>query len=288
MTIKQIAAFAALLICVALGVGWSSWRLFSLSDQMAAQRSHLYQIRTADPGAQPLRTTYYKTSAVEQTLIDERADAAPGTPESPAADEERPTIGHVIDVAAPVDGRIESVGSCVSEIDESTDVVRGLKAGDHVAKGHVLATLWSADVGERKHRFLTAASQLLFDEAALEQLQSKGATKKELAEAARRRDVSKARLERSEDVLRSLAMGDEQMDALRHEAGKLQRGRPDYSMAEKWEELEIRAPHDGIVASIQVVAGREVEGGSVLFQIVEAKPPAHEVEGDQFADWLEP
>ena len=141
------------------------------------------------------QVAYYQTAAKEPAGRTEGAAARPAAPGQPAGQPLAPRIpdGHLLEVVTPVEGWIEAFGSTISEIDDEKQVVRGLKPGDHVAKGHVLATVSSADVGQRKHDFLTAASRLLFDEAALERLTAAGASKHELAEATRHRNASRAR-----------------------------------------------------------------------------------------------
>ena len=89
-------------------------------------------------------------------------------------------------------------------------------------------------------------------------------------------------------MLRSLTLDDGQIEALRREARAVHRGKPDYSSAEKWEELEIRAPQEGIVASVGVMAGGQVAAGSLLFRIAVDAASGPDVEGRRLADSVEP
>ncbi len=287
MTVKQQAAVAGLLVFVALGVGSLSWWVIELGNQAGLERGHLQQPWTVRRLGLLRHVAHYKTGVVDRHGSTGMATSDPAAPALPVTGDAQAAQGHLLDVVTPLDGRIESIGSCTSEIDDATKVVRGVKPGDRVAKGHLLATIWSIKIGERKHEFLTAASQLMFDDAALERLRAADVGQDELAKATRHRNASRARVERSEDILRSLMMDDAQIEALRRDAHAVHRGQPDYSTADKWEELEIHAPHDGVVASVDAAVGRQVEAGDRLFQIVE-DPKGQNVEGQRLADSLEP
>jgi biotin carboxyl carrier protein len=276
MKVKQAIAVIAVIVGGAW-LGWAASNLLQPAD-VSPPASSGQRIVVRMP---PVDASHQTTTAAYEI---EPAPSPPSTAAVTAGDPSDDKVIHVLDVTAPVDGRVERMGSTTSAINESVKITRALKPGDHVAKGQVLATIWSEDVGERKHQFVTAASTLLFDEAALKRLRETGGTKRELADARRQCEVDRGRLERAETILRGMMFSDEQIADLRETAVELRQGRPEYDDAEHWDELEVHAPHDAVVVSIHANAGRDVEGGGVLFRVVEEAPG----QPDQLADSIEP
>ncbi len=181
---------------------------------------------------------------------------------------------HVIEVRSTVGGRIVTIGSVAVKVGghgavkEST---RSLHPGDMVAKGQVLATVWSPQLGELKSRFLAAASRLMFDEASLARLNEESADEADLAEAKQHCSSDRASLLRAEQALREIDFSDELIEALRTAAAEIHQERPDYSRAETWAEFELRAPRDGTLVQVAPGPGGNVEAGAVLFQLAHVR-----------------
>ena len=186
----------------------------------------------------------------------------------------RPALGPTSDVVAPTEGSVVAAGSVHVQVHESLEFGRALRPGDRVAKGQVLATIWSVHVGETKSHFLAAVSRRLFDEASLARLRAAQAPKAAIAEVERhlRRDM--ASLTHAEQALRELGFVDDQIKEIRDAASLVHQGQPDYRDAERWAELELRAPHDGVVVRAEALIGNNVRPGVVLFQIAEQRPVA--------------
>ena len=74
-------------------------------------------------------------------------------------------------------------------------------------------------------------------------------------------------MSQAELALRDLDCTDEEIEAIRADAKSVHEGQPDYSQADKWAEIEVRAPADGTVVLSTAVAGTVVSGSTVLFRI---------------------
>lgn len=171
-------------------------------------------------------------------------------------------LAQVTEVCSTLDGRIVSTGSF-------NQVHRTLRPGDRVTKGQVLATICSTELGEKKSRYLAAASRLQFDEASLAQLRTDHQSDDVIADVERHCQMDRESLERAEHVLASLELNEHEIESIRAAATQLQQGEKLGGRAEDWTEFELRAPRDGILLHVHAVPGKTVRRGAVLLEIAE-------------------
>src|SRR5262249_46065340 len=101
-----------------------------------------------------------------------------------------------------------------------------LQAGDVVAKGQLLAVLWSKDLGEKKSELIDALSQLRLDRETHQRLQDlyqkEGAIPPARVDEARRAvEASLVAAGKAERTLRAWRISDEEIAALHAEAKRL-------------------------------------------------------------------
>ena len=128
-------------------------------------------------------------------------------------------------------------------------VLRGLRPGDRVQKGQVLAVVWSIDVGARKSDVVDALVQLRLDEKRLaerEKLYATGSLPLDTLLQTRRDVVSDRNAkERAERTLRTWNIPDHEIKAVYDEAelAAARQGKRDEAKEKLWARSElIRAP----------------------------------------------
>ena len=262
MAVKVIAAAVVLLALGLVVVGGGGWNLPILTaEKPVASLPQSVGVTVMRPVVAALETN--PTSPIAEAVAkptESKPSSAIGWAIDPA---------HVVDVRASVEGRIVSAGSVASKIQSApgVEIHRSLHPGDKIKKGQVLATLWSPQVGERKSRFLASASRLMFDEASLDRLRQDKASASAIAEAERHCRIDKTSLARAEQALRETDFSEDDIAAVRRAAAQLHQGQPDYSGAESWAEVELRAPQDGVLLQASVAPGGAISEGAVLFRI---------------------
>ncbi len=173
------------------------------------------------------------------------------------------------------------VASIATDLGGSGDP-RPLRLGDRVAKGQLLAVIWSKDVGEKKSDLVDALSKLYMHQAQLKNLQALPAATvagRQMREAERECEADIIEVDRLERTLRSWRLNDTEINAVRAEAEKLHRGQavlqvPGHTSSElaidkSWAEVEVRSPLDGVVLEKNIVAGDMVDTGLDLFEIAD-------------------
>jgi cobalt-zinc-cadmium efflux system membrane fusion protein len=184
----------------------------------------------------------------------------------------------------------------VVEIGQTTDMhadrstagptpLRPLRFGDEVGEGHLLAVIWSKDLGEKKSEFVDNLSQLRLDEEILER-QRKAADvipERTRLETERRVASDRIAVARAERTLRSWRLSEGEIKALRAEADRLYRRQsesgkvpdvPDPSQEErerKWAQVEVRAPFGGTILERNIAVGDIVDPGTDLFKIADLR-----------------
>ncbi len=262
MAVKVIAPGVVLLALGLVAMERGGWGLSGLSaEKPLAGSPQRVSMRVMRPVVATLET---KSTAPIPTTFSKPTELEPLPTATLTADP-----SHVVDVCASVEGRIVSAGSVASKIQSApgVEIHRSLHPGDKIRKGQVLATLWSPQVGERKSRFLAAASRLMFDETSLDRLRHDKASASTIAEAERHCRMDKTSLARAEQALRETDFTEDDIAAVRRAAAELHQGQPDYSRAETWAEVELRAPHDGVLLQASAAPGGAISEGVVLFRI---------------------
>lgn len=178
-------------------------------------------------------------------------------------------VGSSLDVVTPVEGQVMPTSTFAPSRRAATAVPRRLQPGDHVKKGQVLATLWSAELAETKSRFIAAVTSLLIKKDQLLALRRQSADASSIAQAEQRLTLDDASLERAELGLRALCMADAEIDALRQAAEQLHNASANHCRASNWAQWEVHCPRDGVVVRVAAGDGQTVRSGAVLFEIAE-------------------
>lgn len=186
-------------------------------------------------------------------------------------------------------GQVVEVGE-ISEGDKEPG--RPIKPGDQVAKGQVLAKLWSKEVGEKKSDLVDAISKFYLHENVLKRLQ----TLKEgvvpvarLQEAERDFAADKIEIERLKRTLRSWQIQEDELKAIEAEAQRIieesllkdrqqsqaRLATPPLKPSEQlaldrtWAELDIVAPMAGVILEKNFTVGDIVDTTHDMFKIAD-------------------
>ncbi len=161
---------------------------------------------------------------------------------------------------------------------------RSVRPGDLVAKGQVLAVIWSKDVGNMKTKVIDARSQLLLDQMILERYLNveKGTLPENTIETAKRAvsqdDIA---LKDAKRGLRSYQFSESDIEFLEKQADalakiKLENGKlvldksnHDVEIDRHWADYEIRAPESGVLIEKNINIGDAIDPSMVLFQIAD-------------------
>jgi cobalt-zinc-cadmium efflux system membrane fusion protein len=172
---------------------------------------------------------------------------------------------------------------------------RELRPGDRVAKGDVLAVVWSTDVGGRKSDLVDALVQLRLDEKRLkarEELFQKGSLPEDTLNQTRHDVISDRNArERAERTLRTWNIPEREIRAVYDEAelASSREGKRNKEKERLWARSELIAPRTGTIVERNVGVGEYVADNTInLFTIAEvdrllvmANPPE-----DQLPDLL--
>ncbi len=148
---------------------------------------------------------------------------------------------------------------------------RDLRQGDRVAKGQVLAVVWSKDLGEKKSDLADALLMRYYSEEELKSLMKLGVVaERQLREARKKVDLDEIAVQKVERTLRSWRVSDEEIDRIRREVDKLHsQGVKSPKYDATWAQFEIRAPLAGVVLEKNAVIGDLVDTKFDLFKIAD-------------------
>ena len=156
---------------------------------------------------------------------------------------------------------------------------RDLQAGDPVKKGDLLAVLFSVDVGNKKNDLFDALSQLRLDEEVLKRAEARSAAVPEvfLLNARRNVEADINAVNRAENTLRTWAIPDEDIQAVRDEVKRVindaNKHARDKERLKQWARVELRVPEDGILIEQNVAIHETVVNNTTnLFQIAKVDP----------------
>lgn len=149
---------------------------------------------------------------------------------------------------------------------------RDLRLGDFVRKGDLMAIVLSKEFGEKKSELVDALVKLHVDRknlGYLEELAEKGAAppvnlrQLQATVAADRNAVARAEL-----TLRTWQLPKEDIDAVKAEAERVQKGgERNLALETKWAQVSVRAPHDGTIVEKNVAVGNMVETTFDLYKV---------------------
>jgi cobalt-zinc-cadmium efflux system membrane fusion protein len=136
-------------------------------------------------------------------------------------------------------------------VSEHWQETRPVGVGDYVKKGDLLVVLWSRDLGDKKAALIDALIDLRRDKQRLEKLKKgweEGVIPESMyyeAQRTVRKDQSAANA--AERSLRTSKMTDEEIDAIKQEAAKIDESKRDPKREQNWARVEVQAPHAGII-----------------------------------------
>jgi cobalt-zinc-cadmium efflux system membrane fusion protein len=150
---------------------------------------------------------------------------------------------------------------------EVTEVGKS-KVGDRVKKGDVLAVLSSVDVGSKKNDLYDALERLKLDEVILDRIEKARGSVPEVLLLNTRRNIVADRqaVARAENALRNLKILEEDIQAVRKEAGKAgvgpakgdkkardeEREKLRQERLKRWGRVELKAPRDAVLVERNV------------------------------------
>lgn len=150
---------------------------------------------------------------------------------------------------------------------------RPLRYGDRVARGDMLATLWSKEIGEKKSELVDAMSRLMIDQSVLEKLESVTVgvvSRRQIMETQRKVDEDLVDVARIERTLRSWRLSDEEIATVKRESpARGQVESEDPKVSRRWAETELRSPIDGVIVEKNFNVGDVVEAHDNLFKIAD-------------------
>jgi membrane fusion protein, heavy metal efflux system len=181
-------------------------------------------------------------------------------------------------------------GPASSSTPSGASFTRGLRLGDIVHKGQLLAVVWSKDVGEKKSELVDAVSRLNLSERVLQrlkQLEPGAVAMRAVNEAQRDFEADLVSVQRAERTLRSWRLTDEEIEAVRKEAQRLHQTQLEGALKdgdipadalqaafkgsagidEQWAQIEIRSPQDGVILERNFTEGQIIDTNDDLFKI---------------------
>lgn len=151
---------------------------------------------------------------------------------------------------------------------------RGLRVGDRVEAGQLLAVVWSQTLGEKKSELVDAVSRLRVDRDTLARL--KGLTdgivpRKQVTEAEAAVRASENAVAKAQDTLRAWRLPEAEIQAIVTEAQRLGSGqaRRDLTAGKTWARVEVRAPFAGAVLEKNTNVGDVVDTAADLFRVAD-------------------
>lgn len=185
----------------------------------------------------------------------------------------------VMRVKSRFNAQVVEIGEVVDVTQRSPageTVMRGLRPGDKVRKGDVLAVVWSVDVGGKKSDLVDALVQLQLDEKRLkarEELFKKGSLPEDTLNQTRRDVVSDRNAQgRAERTLRTWNVPEKEIQAVYEEADLVsaRRGKRDPEKERLWARSELTAPREGTIVEYNVSEGEYVADNTInLFTIAD-------------------
>ena len=153
-------------------------------------------------------------------------------------------------------------------------VMRQIRAGDEVAKGQLIAVVWSKEIGETKSDLVEALSRRSTSEATVKRLEGleKGSVSGQVVREAQQKYQSDViAVERAERTLRSWRETEEEIAEVYAESERIRNGvsLPDSKVRQTWADVEIRAPLSGTVLERNGTVGEIVATGVDLFTIAD-------------------
>ncbi len=156
---------------------------------------------------------------------------------------------------------------------------RDLQAGDRVRRGDLLAVLYSVDLGNKKNDLFDALAQLQLDQEVHKRAELHAAAVPEvfLLNAQRNVQADLNAVNRAENTLKTWAVPDEEIQAVRDEVKNMGSERDhragDGSRLKQWARVELKAPEDGVIIEQNVALHETVVNNTTnLMQLAKVDP----------------
>jgi cobalt-zinc-cadmium efflux system membrane fusion protein len=186
---------------------------------------------------------------------------------------------HLVRIHSRFAGEVVQLGT-VANGDAETGALgptrfRPVRFGDRVEKGHLLAIVWSKDLGEKKSELVDAVSRLRLDQEQLDKLkdlyQRGGTAEANVRMAERTVESDKIALDKAIRTLRSWQLTEEEIEAIRAEADWLRTkpGKDNRKWDKDWARVEVRAPQDGTVLERNISVGDIIDTTTDLFKVAD-------------------
>ncbi|OWK35892.1 putative Co/Zn/Cd efflux system membrane fusion protein [Fimbriiglobus ruber] len=149
---------------------------------------------------------------------------------------------------------------------------KGLRPGDEVKRGQILATVWSKDVGAMKTDLVNQVSQLRADKNQLDRYLSVDPgiiTQTQMTTTRRAYENDLVMVRNAERNLRSAQFTEEEIEIVKREAEKLKEPTAprDLDLERTWAEYPIRATFDGVIVEKNVTVGDVVDPTTDLYKV---------------------
>lgn len=169
----------------------------------------------------------------------------------------------------------DNVASSASDSSAAPTGKRQIRFGDRVAKGQLLAVVWSKDLGEKKSELVEHLSRLRLDEEKLrrlEELLGKGSVAdRTVREAERDVEADLISVQRVERTLQSWNLTAEEIAVIRAEADAVRerKGNAGRELPQAWARVEVRAPQAGTIVEKNVAVGDFIASDLDIFKIAD-------------------
>jgi membrane fusion protein, heavy metal efflux system len=150
---------------------------------------------------------------------------------------------------------------------------RPLRFGDVVAKGQILAVVWSKDIGEKKSELVGALSQMKIDLEVLtklEKVESGIVPEPRLQEARGNFEADLIAIDKVDRTLKSWKLTDQEIQDIRQEVKRIQQRETSDPLADRtWAETEVRSPINGIIVEKNFNEGDMIDPSQDMFKIAD-------------------
>jgi membrane fusion protein, heavy metal efflux system len=183
----------------------------------------------------------------------------------------------LVPVRARFPGEVVEIAKVPDRDEADRTVFRDLRSSDRVARGDLLAVVWSKELGEKKSELTDAFLTLRIERETLKNLeelyQKGGISPRSLREAQLKAQSDQNAVSRIEATLHSWRLSQEEIDEVYKQAEQLaaanKGGAPkrDPESWKRWARVEVRSPIDGTILERNVAVGALVDTSTNLFMI---------------------
>jgi membrane fusion protein, heavy metal efflux system len=183
----------------------------------------------------------------------------------------------LVRIHARFPGELVSVGTVPVNLAPTSnpglELRRQLRFGDRVEQGHIIAVVWSKDIGEKKSELVDAISKTAIDKTLLSKLEKveKGVVPERTIQDARRNyEADLIAVAKAERTLRSWRLTEDELEEIRQEAARIHNREINDPAADRtWAETEVRSPITGVIVEKNFNVGDIIDPSQDLFKIAD-------------------